>query len=158
MTNENINTLTFSWLILFLLAFIWGSSFILIKKGLQVYSSTEVGILRIVMSFLFLMPFAVKRLSNIKPRIWLVLLLAGVLGNGAPAFLFAKAQTVIDSSVAGILNSLTPLFTVMVGIVAFKLKLRWFNFAGVTIGLIGAVGLLAVSGSGCLSFKFSYAI
>ncbi|MBE0661097.1 MAG: DMT family transporter [Bacteroidales bacterium] len=143
---------------LILLGLTWGSSFILMKKGLLVYSSSEVGALRIVISFLFLLPFALARLKNIKPRTLLILLLAGILGNGAPAFLFAKAQTVIDSSVAGILNSLTPLFTVLVGIIAFKLKLRWFNFLGVAIGMAGAMGLLAVSGSGEFSFKFSYAI
>lgn len=149
---------TYAWLILILLGLTWGSSFILMKKGLLVYSSSEVGALRIVISFLFLLPFALARLKNIKPRTLLILLLAGILGNGAPAFLFAKAQTVIDSSVAGILNSLTPLFTVLVGIIAFKLKLRWFNFLGVAIGMAGAMGLLAVSGSGEFSFKFSYAI
>jgi len=158
MNHEPNNKRTYAWLILLLLGLTWGSSFILIKKGLQVYSSSEVGALRIVISFLFLLPFAIKRIKNISPRIWLVLLLAGVLGNGAPAFLFAKAQTVIDSSVAGILNSLTPLFTVLVGIIAFKLKMRWFNFIGVILGMTGAIGLLAVSGTGEFTFKFGYAI
>lgn len=146
-----------AWLILILLGITWGSSFILMKKGLQVFSNTEVGALRIVISFLFLMPFAMKRLGSVKSKTWLILLISGILGNGAPAFLFATAQTVIDSSVAGILNSLTPLFTVIVGIVAFKLKLRWFNFLGVAVGLAGAIGLLAVSGSGEFSFKLGYA-
>lgn len=147
-----------SWLILLLLGLTWGSSFILMKKGLQVYSNTELGALRIVISFLFLLPFALVRIRNIRAKTWLVLLLAGILGNGAPAFLFAKAQTVIDSSVAGILNSLTPLFTVLVGVAVFRLKLRWFNFLGVILGLAGAVGLLAVSGSGEFSFRFGFAL
>jgi drug/metabolite transporter (DMT)-like permease len=158
MNPEPKPNLAAAWLILILLGITWGSSFILMKKGLQVFSSGEVGALRIVISFLFLLPFALARLRHIKPKIWLVLLLAGILGNGAPAFLFARAQTVIDSSVAGILNSLTPLFTVIVGIIAFKLTLRWFNFLGVTIGMVGAIGLLAVSGSGEFTFKMGYAI
>lgn len=158
MNNEPKPNLAAAWLILMLLGITWGSSFILMKKALLVFSSGEVGALRIVISFLFLLPFALQRLRKIEPRTWLILLFAGILGNGAPAFLFAKAQTVIDSSVAGILNSLTPLFTVLVGIIAFRLKLRWFNFLGVAIGMVGAIGLLAVSGSGEFSFKFSYAI
>lgn len=157
MNPEPKPNLTAAWLILILLGITWGSSFILMKKGLQIFSSSEVGALRIVISFLFLLPFALARLKSIKLRTLFILLLAGILGNGAPAFLFAKAQTVIDSSVAGILNSLTPLFTVLVGIIAFKLKLRWFNFLGVAIGMVGAMGLLAVSGSGEFSVKFSYA-
>jgi len=156
--NNTVNKKqAFAWLILILLGVTWGSSFILIKKGLQVFSNTEVGALRIVISFLFLVPFALRRLSNVKSKTWFLILISGILGNGAPAFLFATAQTVIDSSVAGILNSLTQLFTVIVGIVAFKLKLRWFNFIGVAIGLVGAVGLLAVSGNGEFTFKLRYA-
>lgn len=158
MSIEPKSNLASAWLILILLGITWGSSFILMKKALLVFSSGEVGALRIVISFVFLIPFAIRRLKNIKTKIWFALLLAGILGNGAPAFLFAKAQTVIDSSVAGILNSLTPLFTVLIGIIAFKLKLRWFNFLGVAIGLTGAIGLLAVSGSGEFSFKMSYAV
>jgi drug/metabolite transporter (DMT)-like permease len=158
MNPEPKPNLAAAWLILILLGITWGSSFILMKKALLVFPSSEVGALRIVISFLFLLPFALIRLRNVKPKVLLILLLAGILGNGAPAFLFAKAQTVIDSSVAGILNSLTPLFTVLVGIIAFRLKLRWFNFLGVAIGMVGAMGLLAVSGSGEFSFKFSYAI
>ncbi len=158
MPEKTKNQNTFSWFTLALLGITWGSSFILMKKGLQVYTSDEVGALRIVISFLFLLPFAILRLKKVPTKKWLVLLLAGILGNGIPAFLFAKAQTVIDSSVAGILNSLTPLFTVIVGIIGFRLKIRWFNFAGVIIGLTGAIGLLAVSGSGEFSFRFSYAV
>lgn len=158
MNDKSKRQKTFSWLTLALLGFTWGSSFILMKKGLQVYTSSEVGALRIVISFLFLLPFAIVRIKKVPPKIWFVLLLSGILGSGAPAFLFAKAQTVIDSSVAGILNSLTPLFTVIVGIIGFKLKLRWFNFAGVVIGFAGAIGLLAASGGGEFLFKFSYAM
>jgi drug/metabolite transporter (DMT)-like permease len=157
-TIDNRNTVGGAWLILMLLGVVWGSSFILIKKGLLYFSSDEVGALRIVISFLFLLPFTFKRIGSIKGKTWLVLLLSGIIGNGAPAFLFAHAQTVIDSSVAGILNSLTPLFTVIVGIIAFNIKLKWFNYLGVLLGLAGASGLLAISGSGDFSFKFSYAV
>lgn len=158
MPSESKEKQAVAWLILLLLGLTWGSSFILMKKSLQIYSSSELGALRIVISFLFLLPFALARIRNIRPKTWLILLLAGILGNGAPAFLFAKAQTVIDSSVAGILNSLTPLFTVLVGLVAFRLRLRWFKIFGVILGLSGAVGLLYVSGSGEFSFRFGYAL
>jgi drug/metabolite transporter (DMT)-like permease len=157
-TIDNRNSVGAAWLVLILLGAIWGSSFILVKKGLLYFSSDELGALRIVISFLFLLPFAFKRIGSIKGKTWLILLLSGVIGNGAPAFLFAYAQTVIDSSVAGILNSLTPLFTVIVGIIAFNIKMKWFNYLGVLLGLVGASGLLAVSGSGDFSFRFSYAV
>ncbi|MDP2424539.1 MAG: EamA family transporter [Bacteroidales bacterium] len=147
-----------TWLIISILAITWGSSFILMKRALVVFSSDEVGALRIVISFLFLLPFAIRRLPKITAKDAGNLALAGFLGNGVPAFLFAKAQTVIDSSVAGILNSLTPLFTVIVGLLAFKIQPRWFNVLGVLMGLAGAVGLVMVSSNGNYSFQFSYAL
>ncbi len=68
--------------------------------------------------------------------------MAGIIGNGIPPFLFAKAQTVIDSYLAGVLNSLTPLFTLLAGLLFFGTKTRWLNVLGVVVGLIGAIGLL----------------
>lgn len=68
----------------------------------------------------------------------------GVFGNFIPAFLFTKAETGISSSLAGILNSLTPLFTLILGVLIFKAKTRWVNVAGLTLGFVGAVGLMTV--------------
>lgn len=156
--GKNSDNSSFTWLIISILAITWGSSFILMKRALVVFSSTEVGALRIAISFLVLLPFAIKRIRGISIKDAGNLALAGLIGNGIPAFLFAKAQTVIDSSVAGILNSLTPLFTVIVGLLAFKIQPRWFNIVGVLLGLVGAIGLVMVSSSGNYSFQFSYAM
>ena len=140
------------------LAFIWGTSFILIKRGLDYFSSTEVGALRISITFLVLSPFALSRIRRLSRHDWKYLVLVGLIGSCAPAFLFAKAQTGIDSSLAGILNSLTPLFTVVIGLSFFSLKIKWFNIAGVLIGLIGAVGLISISGGRSFEFNFQYAV
>ncbi|HSW68058.1 MAG TPA: DMT family transporter, partial [Bacteroidales bacterium] len=158
MNNTNRSHTALSWLIFVIIAFTWGSSFILIKKGLVVFSPNEVGALRIALSFLFLLPFALVRVRKIPLSKLLILLLSGIIGNGIPAFLFAKAQTVIDSSVAGILNSLTPLLTVLVGTIAFKLRLSWSNVFGVAMGFAGAVGLLVASGGNNLVLHLEYAL
>ena len=147
-----------AWSILFGLALIWGTSFILIKRGLEFFSSAEVGALRISITFIVLAPFAIYRIRKIKWREWKYLSLVGLIGSGFPAFLFAKAQTGIDSSLAGILNSLTPLFTMIIGLSFFSLKTKWFNIAGVLIGLAGAIGLISVSGGRSFEFNFQYAI
>lgn len=157
MPVKNNKTLI-AWLILIALMFTWGSSFILIKKGLEVYSSSEVGALRIVISFVFLLPLALRGIRKTKPENWLPLIIVGLIGSGAPAFLFARAQTGIDSNLAGVLNSLTPLFTLLIGVAFFSLKTRWFNVAGVLIGMAGAVGLISISGNGDFGFNFSYAV
>lgn len=130
------------WMALLLLALVWGSSFILIKKALVSFSSMEVGALRISISFLVLWPFLFGRLRKVPRRSLVYFLLAGIIGNGLPPFLFAQAQTVIDSYMAGVLNSLTPLFTLLVGVALFGTRVRRLNVLGVLIGLTGAVGLL----------------
>jgi len=148
------------WLILFVLALTWGSSFILIKHGLMGFGgdSSIVGALRIVISFLVLLPLAIAKLGKVKRRHWMVLALVGVISNAAPSFLFAQAQTHIDSNTAGILNSLTTLFTLIIGLAFFKLKPKWFNIGGVFIGLIGAIGLIHFSGDGGFVFNIKYAV
>lgn len=140
------------------MALTWGSSFILIKKGLEVYSSQEVGALRIAISFIVLLPFAITRLRGISGKDYIYLFIIGLVGSVAPAFLFAKAQTGIDSNLAGILNSLTSLFTLIVGVSFFSLKTRWFNVFGVFLGLLGAIGLISVSGGQSFELNLGYSL
>jgi len=148
----------FPYVVLFFLALTWGSSFILIKRGLEVYSSNEVGALRVVITWLFLLPIALRRMKGFSLNHWLLFAVVGVVGSLAPAFLFAAAQKGIDSSLAGILNSLTPLFTLILGMIFFRLKPMWFNIFGVILGLAGAAGLVSVSGSGSFTFNVGYAL
>lgn len=159
MLEENKSgNLIMAWVTLAGLALIWGSSFILIKKSLEYFSSTEVGALRISITFLVLSPFAFSRMKRLSNREWKFLALVGIIGSGFPAFLFAKAQTGIDSSLAGILNSLTPLFTLLIGSIFFSYKSKWFNIAGVLIGLTGAIGLIGISGGMGFEFNFRFAV
>jgi drug/metabolite transporter (DMT)-like permease len=141
------------WLVLILLMLTWGSSFILIKKGLVAFDNIQVGALRVSISFLVLLPFALKRLSRIKLRNFYLFLVAGLTGNALPAFLFARAQTELDSLMAGILNSLTPLFTLLLGVWLFGRKTHYLNVAGVILGFLGAAGLLYAAGEGSLQFN-----
>lgn len=148
------------WFILIGLVLTWGSSFILIKQGLECFSGNSqiVGSLRIIISFLVLLPAALLRLKKVKKHQWVTLAIIGIISNAAPAFLFAYAQTGIDSNMAGILNSLTPLFTLLIGLAFFALKPKWFNILGVFAGLAGAVGLIHYSGDGGFIFNFNFAV
>lgn len=146
------------WATLIFLMLVWGSSFIFVKRGLDVFSHLQVGGLRISLSFIVLIPFAIKRIKRVDKKDIKFFILVGLLGNGIPAFMFAKAQTGLDSYMAGILNSLTPLFTLVVGILFFGVRTRWFNVAGVIIGLIGAIGLLWSSSGGDISLNLFYSL
>jgi drug/metabolite transporter (DMT)-like permease len=139
-----VNTKALNWIILIALALTWGSSFILMKRGLEVYSSDEVAALRIFISFLFLSPLVFKHVKKPLLKYWKSFLIMGMLGNFFPAFLFTKAETGISSSLTGMLNSLTPLFTMLLGILLFKAKTRWINALGIFVGFLGAIGLLMV--------------
>ena len=142
-----MNTKAINWIILIALALTWGSSFILMKRGMDVYSSEEVAALRIFIAFLFLSPLIFKYVKKPLLKHWKGFLGMGVLGNLIPAFLFTKAETGISSSLTGMLNSLTPLFTLLLGVLLFKSKTKWINVVGILIGFVGAIGLLLVGKS-----------
>lgn len=137
-----LETRLWQWLVLLFLAFIWGTSFILMKKGLLAFSGTQVGALRMFLGALFLLPIAIKNLSKLNRQNLLPLFIVGFVGNAIPALLFATAQTKINSSLAGMLNSLTPLFTMLVGVIMYKTLVNKTNVLGIFVGLIGAVGLI----------------
>ncbi len=146
-----------SWIIIFALVLTWGSSFILIKRGLQFFDALEVGSLRVFITFLSLLPFALSALPRMSKKDLFWLGTSGILGSLIPAFLFALAQKGIDSATAGLLNSLTPLFTLTVGYFLFKLTTGPLNILGIFIGLAGAVGLISISGGKAFGFNIQYA-
>jgi drug/metabolite transporter (DMT)-like permease len=151
---ESTRTRAADWLVLIILALIWGSSFILMKRGLfhegePVLTPFQLASARLSIAWLALSPILLKHFALIR-RHWLPLLGAGVLGNGIPAFLFAAAQTRIDSSLSGMLNSLTPLMTLLAGALLFGLRFRVVHVLGVVLGLGGAAALIMMKGQGDL--------
>lgn len=134
------------WGYLVLLSLVWGSSFILIKKGLIGLSAIQVGSLRIIFAALFLLLIGFKSLSKVPKDKWKFIALTSVFGTFIPAFLFALAQTEIDSSVSSILNSLTPLNTLILGALFFGVGFQKKQVWGVFIGLIGSL-LLVFNGA-----------
>ena len=130
-----------NYAVLILLAIIWGSSFILMKRGLDVYSYTQVAALRLFIAFLSLTPFLLRAVKLVQKKHIIPIVVMALFGNGIPAFLFTKAQTQLDSSLVGILNSLVPLFTLLLGVYFFRTKPTTTNIAGIIIGLFGAVFL-----------------
>lgn len=128
--------------IILFLALIWGTSFILMKKGLESYSHTQVAAFRIFFSFVFMLPITIKNIKVIRRDNIQSLIIVGIIGFAIPALLFTKAQTRMDSSLAGMLNSLTPLFTLVVGLLFYRSSARWMNVVGLFMGLTGAIGLM----------------
>lgn len=149
-----------AWGFLILLALIWGSSFILIKRGLEIFSPGEVGAFRIVAAGMVLLPLSLPRLKNLNKKQVKNLIIVGFVGSFIPAFLFAKAQTQLSSSLTGVFNAMTPLFVVIIGALFFNAKITKRNTLGLFIAFIGVVLLLIVkegSGFGTLSDINSYA-
>jgi drug/metabolite transporter (DMT)-like permease len=130
------------WIALVVLSLIWGTSYILMKKGLESFSSLQVGALRILITFVCLLPIALKHFHHLNRTNILSIIIIGLFGSVIPAFLFPLAETKITSSLAGMLNSLTPVFTMVFGITIYKRKAIKNQIAGVILGLLGAIGLL----------------
>ena len=130
------------WFYLFLLAFTWGSSFILIKKGLLDLSPLQLGSLRTVLSSLFIFSIGFKSLKTIETHQWKWIVITGLIGTFFPSFLFAYAETEVDSGVVSVLNSLVPLNTVLIGLAVFKIATSRTQVFGVILGFVGASMLI----------------
>lgn len=115
-------------------------------NGVKTLTPEQVGALRMSIASITLLPITWKYRSWFRSH-WRPLLIVGVFGNGLPAFLFAFAQTGIDSSLSGMLNSVTPLFTLLIGVMLFRQRASIRQVAGVLIGLVGATWLIASTGS-----------
>ena len=130
------------WVLLVSLALIWGSSFILMKKGLLGLNPFQIGALRIIFTAVFVLVIGFKTLLQINKNQWKYIALTSLFGTFIPAFLFPLAETKVSSSVCSILNSLTPLNTFIIGIIAFKVVFKKGQFIGVLIGLMGTAILI----------------
>ncbi len=141
-----MKNLNIKWIYLILLSVIWGSSFILIKKALLGLNAYQLGALRTVLTGLILLSAGFWTLKDVPKAKWKWLFISGVLGSFFPAFLFAIAETEIDSAVASILNSLVPLNTILLGFAFFKIASTKRQVLGVIIGFIGTA-ILILKGS-----------
>ena len=142
MKNKNL----IAWSLLIVLAIIWGSSPILIKKALIKLDPFEIGALRLTLASFVLFPFLAKNLKEIQSKDYFILFVSGVVGNVLPYFLYPIAQTKIDSATSGVLTSLTPFFALIVGVVFYKLKATKNNIIGLIIGFLGTSLLILFSG------------
>ena len=143
MKNQNV----LAWFLLILLALIWGSSPIMIKKALVQLGPFEIGALRLSLASLVLMPFLLKSLNEIKKKDYFILFISGIVGNVIPYFLYPIAQTQIDSATSGVLTSLTPFFALIIGVIFYKLKATKNNIIGLCIGFLGTSILILFSNS-----------
>ena len=153
-----------STLVLVLLALVWGSSFVLMKMGLKaedgssVLSPYQVACMRMILAAIALSPFTLQAIKNIQRQDWKYLAIVGFCGSGIPAFLFAISQQHLDSGLAGILNAITPLFTLLLAVLFFKKKSHRLQIGGMIIGFIGAAGIIAIKGSSMQNFEYAFLI
>ena len=140
------------WVLLVLLSVIWGSSFILIKKSLEHFNPYEVGALRVLIAGIILLPLAILNIRKFPKKNLKWLILAAVTGNFIPMFLFPIAETEVSSSIAGIINSMMPIFVIIVGALLWKFQTTKRQVIGVIISFTGAC-ILAFSGGEGGEFK-----
>jgi drug/metabolite transporter (DMT)-like permease len=141
------------WLLFIALSLVWGSSFFLMKEGLKALNAFEVASIRIASAGIVLLPFLPASLRGIPRKKARVVMLSGVLGTFLPAYLFCVAETRLDSALAGILNALTPLFTLVVGAFFFHNTVPAKKWFGVFLGFAGMV-LLMLSGGKAIGWGY----
>lgn len=146
------------WFLLIVIGLTWGSSFILIKKSLLVFSPYEIGAFRVAISGLILgyIGFPALRKMNKNTLFWVAL--TGFFGNFLPMYLFPIAQTRVSSSLAGILDSLVPVFVLVLGFFLFGIKSKWLQYLGAVIGFAGAAMLMYFSEATSEESKLGYAL
>ena len=141
-----MNKLT-NWFLFSILTLIWGSSFILMKEGLVKLSAYQVAAMRIFSAGLVLMPIAIRQFRQIPKEKIKMIVLSGTIGSFIPAFLFCIAEEHINSSLAGILNALSPLFAIVMGVLFYQMKMTTQKITAVLVGFIGLC-LLFISKEG----------
>jgi drug/metabolite transporter (DMT)-like permease len=130
------------WVMMLLLATVWGASFIVIKRSVAIFNPMQMAMWRMVLATLVYLPIAAAFWSKIDWKRWKPMVVVAFCGSAIPNFLFAVAQQHVNSSLAGVLNSLTPLFTVILGASFFQMKVTWARVLGIVVGLAGAVMLV----------------
>lgn len=140
------------WILLIVLTIIWGSSFILIKKSLEHFNPFQVGALRVLIAGVILLPIAISKYKLFPKKHLKWLLLAAFTGNFIPMFLFPIAETEVSSSIAGIINSMMPIFVIIVGALVWKFETTKIQIVGTMISFTG-VCLLAFGGGDSGEFK-----
>lgn len=131
-----------AWLTLLFLSIIWGTSFILIKKSLNAFTPVEVAIVRVAVSGIAFLPMILINFKKLEWHRWRFYLIIALTGSGIPAILYATAQTKLSSATSGILNSVTPIFTLLVGVIVFKNLTSKKQVLGAILGFVGAVFLV----------------
>jgi drug/metabolite transporter (DMT)-like permease len=124
------------------LALVWSASFLFIKYSVQIYDPRQMAMWRMVLAMLLYLPIALSLWSKIDWKRWKPLVVVAFCGSAIPNFLFAIAQQHVNSSLAGVLNSLTPLFTLLLGASFFQMQFTRNKVLGVLLGLLGAATLI----------------
>lgn len=145
------------WFLLILLGSVWGSSFILMQFGLKGVNSIQLGALRILFAGTFLLLIGFKHLAKIPSYKWKYIALTSLFGTFLPAFMFATALKHIDGSVSSIINSLTPVNTLLFGLLVFGVSVQRRQIFGVVLGFIGCVLLVIFGDSDSTSSNYMYA-
>ena len=146
------------WLYLILLALLWGSSFILIKRALVGLTPLQLGSFRVALTSVVLIAIGLKKVKQIRQKQWKWIAISGFIGSLFPTFLFAYAETEIDSAIAAILNSTVPLLALIIGLFFFGATFIKKQFWGVLVGLVGSVALILAGASLNPNQNYWYAV
>lgn len=133
-----------NYLMLLTLGTVWGSSFLFIKLALNGFDPATLAFCRTVLGggFLIAVAFLMGKRPPRERRLWLTLLVLGLIGNAIPFVMINAGQQFIDSSLGAILITTVPLFTLGVAHFFSDDKFTWRKLTGVALGFAGVLILL----------------
>ena len=144
------------WFYLAILSLIWGSSFILIKKGLVGLSPYQVASLRIIFAATVIFLYSYNSLKKIPKASWKWILITAYTGTFFPVYFISYGQSEIESGLASIITTITPINTLVVGIIFFGLIFTKKQLLGLLIGLGGAILLIYEASGANFSINIYY--
>jgi len=136
------------------LALLWGSNFLFIKVALDGLSPAQIVLGRMVLGAVVLLAVVALRREPLprRPGMWAHLVLMATLANLVPYFLFGYGEQRITSSLAGVLNATTPLFTLVIAATSGSgERLTATRAGGLALGFGGVLVLVAPWRDGSLS-------
>ena len=126
------------WVLTVVIGLIWGSAFLWIALGVDHLSPGVVAFGRVALGAAALAAFPRSR-TPIARRDWGLIVVVAVVGNAGPAWLFAQAETELDSAIAGMITAGTPILALVVASLMLRRLPAAAQALGITLGFIGIV-------------------
>lgn len=155
-TSSGDSPALIDWVSLVVIAFAWGSDYILVKKALIVFTPTQLIVLKYIFSSFIVTYIALKNIRKVPKEKLLIIFFVTLFGVVLPAYLNVTAQTELPSSTMGVINALSPVFAVVVSYLFYRTRIKKLQALGLFIAFCGSVLFSLIHKDGTFGASFNY--